>query len=148
MLDKREGSIWLFKRISLFQKESIFLKKIRQTPQLFVNSICRNGKRLVLKSILKQISYESVFFNAPNRIWMQALVIVPKVIDLFSLKKALTWKAMLLTFPAKITALSCRKVEFASGRLKILWSINLSILTRSQRNICKKLGSNSKGIWK
>ncbi len=27
MLDKTEGSILLFKRISLFQKESIFLKK-------------------------------------------------------------------------------------------------------------------------
>ncbi len=27
MLDKREGSIWLLKRINLFQKESIFLKK-------------------------------------------------------------------------------------------------------------------------
>jgi hypothetical protein len=33
-----------------------------------VNSICRNGKRLVFKSILKKISYESVFFNAANRI--------------------------------------------------------------------------------
>ncbi len=72
MLDKREGSIWLFKWISLFQKESIFLKKSAKHLNFFVNSICRNGKRLALKSILKQISYESVFFNAPNRIWIQA----------------------------------------------------------------------------
>ncbi len=39
-----------------------------------MNCICRNGKRLVLKSVLKKISYESVFFNAPNRIWIQAPV--------------------------------------------------------------------------
>jgi hypothetical protein len=53
---------------SIFFKKNQSFKKIRQTPQLFVNGICRNGKRLVFKSILKKISYESVFFNAANRI--------------------------------------------------------------------------------
>jgi hypothetical protein len=47
-----------------------------QTPQLFVNSICRKGKRLFFKSILKQISYISVFFKRQivdeYRLWAES----------------------------------------------------------------------------
>ncbi len=34
---KRVGSIWLF----IFFKKNGLFEKIRETPQLFVNSICR-----------------------------------------------------------------------------------------------------------
>ncbi len=39
-----------------------------------MNSICRNGKKLILKSIRKKISSEPVFFLATKRLWIPALV--------------------------------------------------------------------------
>ncbi len=36
-----------------------------------MNSICRKVKILIFESVCKRICYESVFFNAPNRIWIQ-----------------------------------------------------------------------------
>jgi hypothetical protein len=38
-----------------------------------VNSICRKGKKLILKSIRKKIGSEPVFFLAPKPLWIPTL---------------------------------------------------------------------------
>ncbi len=41
-----------------------------------MNSICRNGKKLNLKSIRKKIGSEPVFFLAPKRLWIPTLLCI------------------------------------------------------------------------
>ncbi len=52
-------------------KRTCLFGKIRQTPQRFVNSVCRKGKNGFLL-ILQENQLEISFFNALNRLWIQS----------------------------------------------------------------------------
>ncbi len=60
-----KGTIWLFKRINLFQKESF--EKIHETPQLFVNSICRKVEILVFESVSSKNQLRISFFQMAKK---------------------------------------------------------------------------------
>jgi hypothetical protein len=57
----------LFKSQSFSKRRTYLFAKLTKTPQLFMNSVFRQGKNCFLNQ-KKRIIYELVFFNAPNRL--------------------------------------------------------------------------------
>jgi hypothetical protein len=56
-----------------FKTRIDFFAEIRQTPQLFVSSICRKGNKLAFKINYPDNKSGIFFFKEPNRLRIQAL---------------------------------------------------------------------------